>query len=106
MHVDGNIDAQTYHFKLEEYKREQQSLILEIKSYDIGSKAELVAAREVLDLAKNARGIYESSKLDEKQQLLGFFFSNLRLNDGSLDVELREPFNNIAKLHDQTVWRS
>jgi site-specific DNA recombinase len=106
MHIDGKIDAQTYHFKLEEYKREQQALILEIKSYDNGSKAELVAAREVLDLAQNAREIFMSSKLDEKQQLLGFFFSNLRLDREKFDVELREPFKNIAAIQDQTVWRS
>ena len=105
MHIDGKIDAQTYHFKLEEYKREQQALILEIKSYDSGSKAELVAAKEVLDLAKNAKEIFMSSKLDEKQQLLRFFFSNLSLDNEKLDVELREPFNSIAKLQDQTIWR-
>jgi hypothetical protein len=98
MHIDGKIDAQTYHFKLEEYKRGQQKLILEIKSYDNGSKAELVTAKEVLDLAKNAKEIFMSSKLDEKQQLLRFFFSNLSLDDRKLDVELREPFNHIAKL--------
>jgi hypothetical protein len=88
MHIDGKIDSQTYHFKLEEYKREQQSLILEIKSYDSGSKAELVAAKEVLHLAQNAKSIFMSSKFNEKQQLLGFFFSNLKLNHRSLDVEL------------------
>jgi len=105
MHIDGKIDAQTYHFKLEEYKREQQALILEIKSYDSGSKAELVAAKEVLDLAKNAKETFMSSKLDEKQQLLRLFFSNLSLDNEKLDVELREPFNSIAKLQDQTIWR-
>ena len=60
MHIDGKIDAQTYHFKLEEYKREQQALILEIKSYDSGSKAELVAAKEVLESGKECqRNFYE-----------------------------------------------
>ena len=105
MAIDGKIDAPTYHFKLEEYKREQQALILEIKSYDSGSKAELVAAKEVLDLAKNAKETFMSSKLDEKQQLLRLFFSNLSLDNEKLDVELREPFNSIAKLQDQTIWR-
>lgn len=105
MHIDGKIDAQTYHFKLEEYKREQQKLILEIKSYDSGSKAELITAKEVLNLAKNAKETFMSSKLDEKQQLLRFFFSNLSLDNEELDVELREPFNSIAKLQDQTIWR-
>ncbi len=41
----------------------------------------------------------------EKQQLLGLFFSNLKLFDGSLDVELRGPFNLISNSPDQTIWR-
>ena len=106
MHIDGKIDAQTYHFKLEEYKKEQQNLVLELKSYEPGSKVELIAAKEILYLAKNAREIFMSSKLDEKQQLLGLFFSNLELNNEKLDVVLREPFNNIAIMQDQTLWRS
>lgn len=79
--------------------------MLEIKSYDTGNKEELVAAKEILFPAKNAREIFMSSKLDEKQQLSGFSFSNLRLNNGLLDVELREPFGIIKKPYDQTVWR-
>ena len=35
MHIDGKIDAETYHFKLGEYKTEQQNFILEIKSYEL-----------------------------------------------------------------------
>lgn len=46
-----------------------------------------------------------SSKLDEKQQLLGFFFSNLTLNAEKLDVELAEPFKMMAISQDQTIWR-
>ncbi len=105
MHIDGKIDEQTYHFKLEEYKQEQQTLILEIKSYDNDNKVELIAAKEILDLARNAKEIFISSKLDEKQQLLRFFFSNLRLDHERLDVELREPFNMIANMQDQHIWR-
>ena len=59
----------------------------------------------MLDLAKQAKEIFLSSKLDEKQQLLRFFFSNLTLNDEKLDVEMREPFNLIANMQDQHIWR-
>ena len=97
VHVDGKIDAQTYHMKLEEYKREQQTLTVQIKSYDGGSKAELAAAKEVLEIAQRAKEIFMSSKLEEKQQLLGLFFSNLSLNAGNLDLELREPFKYMSK---------
>src|SRR5579871_4196239 len=45
MHVDGRIDSQTYHMKLEEYKREQQGLVLQLKSYSSDNKTELIAAR-------------------------------------------------------------
>ena len=50
MHIDGKIDAETYHFKLGEYKAEQQNLILEIKSYDTDAKIERIAAQEILEL--------------------------------------------------------
>lgn len=105
MHIDGKIDAETYHYKLEEYKREQQSLMLEIKHYNSDNKAELIAAREALELAQEAKEIFLSSKLEEKQQLLGFFFSNLTLDAEKLDVELREPFNYISNVPDQHIWR-
>ncbi len=106
MHLDGKIDAQTYHFKLKEYKEEQQLLMLEIRSYDTDNRAELVAAKEVLELTKNAVEIFMSSSLDEKQQLLRFFFSNLMLDGEKLDVELHSPFQTIAMCQDQHVWRS
>ncbi len=105
MHIDGKIDAQTYHFKLEEYKNEQQRLSLELKSYSAGSKAEALAAREILEMVRDAKEYFMSSSLDEKQQLLHFFFSNLTLDDGKLDLEPREPFNLIADMHDQHIWR-
>lgn len=91
MHIDGKIDS-TYHFKLEEYKRDQKNLTQEIKSYSNNNKTELLAGREVLRLAQQAKEIFMSSKLDEKQQSLNFFFSNLKLNYGMLDAKLREPF--------------
>lgn len=90
MHIDGKIDAETYSFKLEEYKREQQSITLELKSYSTGSKDDAFTAKEALNLAKEAKQIFVSSKLDEKQQLLRFFFSNFKVIDGNLDPELRE----------------
>lgn len=106
MHIDGKIDAQIYHVKLEEYKREKQSLTVQLQSYNGDTKAELITARQVLNLAQQAKEIFMSSKRDEKQQLLRFFFSNLKLNGEKLDVELVEPFKMMSATHDQHVWRS
>lgn len=105
MHIDGKIDAETYHYKLDEYKREQQSLLLEIKSYSTGSQDELNIAREVLEIVSNIKEIFVSSKLDEKQQLLGFMFSNLKLDAEKLDLELRYPFQIMANVQEGHIWR-
>lgn len=104
MHIDGKLDAQTYHLKLQEYKRDEQIIVLEIKSYD-SEENELNAAQEVLSLLSESKELFMSSELSQKQQLLGFLFSNLSLNDETLDLELREPFNLIANSRDQHEWR-
>ena len=58
----------------------------------------------ILDLAKNSKEIFMSSKLPEKQQLLNFALSNLMLDSEKLDPELKEPFNTFAKMGDQPEW--
>jgi len=105
MHIDGTIDGTTYNMKLEEYKKEKQKLTEQLNGYKGIDKADLIAARDVLELAQEAKEIFKSSKFEEKQQLLGFFFSNFTLNDEKLDLELREPFRVMQKMQDQHVWR-
>jgi hypothetical protein len=53
--------------KLEEYKQEQQKLLLETKSFSGDYKTEVVAAKDIRALAKQARSLFLSSKLEEKQ---------------------------------------
>lgn len=105
MHIDGKIDEQTYHFKLEEYKQEQQALILEIKSYDNDNEAELIAAREVLDLAKNAKEIFMSSEVDEKRQLITLVLQNVRLDEKKIVWDANKPFNIILDANSRKLWR-
>ncbi|MBU1008092.1 hypothetical protein KKA53_03370 [Candidatus Dependentiae bacterium] len=64
----------------------------------------LITAKTVLDLAKRAKEIFLSSRMEEKQQLLNFVFSNLQLDHDKLLVELREPFNMIVNLSDRPEW--
>jgi site-specific DNA recombinase len=105
MRIDGTIDSTAYQMKLDEYNKEKQELSERLNSYKGIDKADLIVAKEVLELAQEAKDIFLSSKLEEKQQLLGFFFSNFTLNDEKLDLELREPFRVMQKMQDQHVWR-
>ena len=84
MHLDGAIDSEAYHLKLEEYKKRQREITSEMKAHVNADETCLITAKTVLDLAKRAKEIFMSSKLSEKQQLLNFVFSNLKLEGKKL----------------------
>ena len=101
LHLDGELDSDTYHSKLEEYKKRQREITLEMKAHVNADEACLITAKTVLDLAKRAKEIFMSSKLPEKQQLLNFVFSNLKLDGKELSVTLREPFSTLTAMSHQ-----
>ncbi len=104
MHLDGTIDSDTYRTKLQEYKKRQQEITFEMLVHIDSDEICLITAKTVFDLAKNSRAIFESSNLDEKQQLLRFVFSNLRADGENLHLELREPFSTMSKIENQPDW--
>ncbi len=104
MHLDGGIDSETYHLKLEEYKARQRAIAAEVSDHITADESCLITAKRVLDLAKQAKEIFMSSNVDEKRQFLKFVHSNLTLNGEKLHLELREPFSTFVKMGDQTEW--
>lgn len=68
-------------------------------------KASLITVKTVLDLAKRAKEIYESSKVNEKRQILNFLFSNLEMKDKKAIITLREPFDKLVAVSDHPKCR-
>ena len=101
MHLDGAIDSETYHLKLEEYKKRQREITSEMTAHVNADETCLITAKTVLDLAKRAKELFMSSKVSEKQQLLDLVFSNLKLDGKKLLVTLREPFSTILAVSHQ-----
>ena len=66
-------------------------------------KASLITVKTVLDLAKRAKEIYESSKVDEK--ILNFVFLNLKMKDIKAIITLREPFDKLVAVSDHVKHR-
>lgn len=104
MHLDGAIDPETYQAKLREYKERQREITNEMQSHVDIDESCLITAKMVLGLAQNAREWFESSNLDQKQQLLRFVFSNFSLDGQTLHLQLREPFSSMSKIEDQPIW--
>jgi L-rhamnose mutarotase len=103
MHLDGGIDSETYHSKLEEYKKRQREITSEMEAHVNADETCIITAKTVFDLAKRAKELFMSSKLGEKQQLLNFVFSNFQLEGKRLLVTLREPFLTLSTMPHQPV---
>lgn len=104
-HLDGKIDGDIYEQKLKEYKTRQLELTSLMAAHVDADKASLITVKTVLDLAKRAKEIYESSKVEEKRQLLNFLFSNLEMKDKKAILTLREPFDRLIAVSDHPMCR-
>jgi hypothetical protein len=90
------IDGDIYEQKTNEYKKRQQEIVSLMATHVNADKVSLITVKTVLDLAKRAKKIYESSKVDEKRQILNFLFSNLEMKDKKVIITLLEPFDKLV----------
>ena len=86
--------------KLEDYKKRQVELRDQLARHETADLEFHVTANQVMQLAKRAWEIFESSEVEEKRQLLNFVFQNLKLDGKSLLVTLREPFHLFIQVKD------
>jgi len=73
----------------------------EMKAHVNADETCLITAKTVLDLAKRAKELFESSKLSKKQQLLNLVLSNLKFDGKKLLVTSREPFLTLCAMSHQ-----
>ena len=93
-----------YDKKFKEWTKKQSDVMDKISKHDKADKNYYITANTVLNLAKKAREIFDSSEPEEKRQLLNFLLQNLELKDKNLKYKLKTPFdtvllaNNCSKL--------
>jgi site-specific DNA recombinase len=63
-----------------------------------------ITLTSIISLASRAYEIFESSKIEQKRQLINFMFSNLRMNGEKLRFNLRKPFNLMIDLTNRPDW--
>lgn len=106
MHLDGAIDADTYHQKLNEYKTKQRDIMQEMQTYMDTDENILYTAKNVFDLARATKELFLSSKNENKRQILKIIFSNFQLNHETLELEVNEPFLSMSKIRNHPAWWS
>jgi site-specific DNA recombinase len=94
--LDSRITQDIYDKKLSEFETKQQELQIQLEEYAQADHEYHITVSRVLDLAKRASQIFESSEVNEKRQILGMLLSNCRISEGKLLWELKSPFDVIA----------
>ena len=100
----GSITQDLYDKKLKELDKRKQEILIEMEMHDKASGAYYINAAKVLELAGRAFEIFESSKVDEKQQLLNYLLQNCVLNGRKLEFTLRKPFDVILSHAKSEDW--
>lgn len=93
--LDGRITSNDYDKLVAEFKQKQRELDDKRAEHTDADEAFLIGANYLLDIASRAAELFESSKPDEKRQLLNFVLSNLKLTGQKLEFNLKEPFNEL-----------
>lgn len=69
-----------------------------------GDNSFKTTVESLFSLASKAYDIFESSKIEQKRQLIAFVFSNLTLRGAKLAYSLRNPFHLITGKRSYQDW--
>ncbi len=92
-----SITKEMYDRKMKEYKEQQYDLGVRKDELTRADENYYLVAKLVLNLAKNAEEIFESSEIEEKNQLLKFILQNSTVNRKKPEFSMREPFKTVAE---------
>jgi site-specific DNA recombinase len=102
--LDKRITDEEYDTFHKDFRSEQDKLEVELAMHSNADKEFYITITNLLDISTRAFELYESSKLDQKRQLLNFMFSNLKLEGKKLVFNLKRPFDVLAGLTKTQDW--
>ncbi len=92
-----------YDKKLKQYKEKQDDILESMKEHSEADQEFYITANTMLNLAKRALEIFESSEPQEKRQFLSYLLQNCLLNGKTLEFALRNPFDTIVSAQGHTL---
>ena len=95
--LDGRIDAAFYERMVAEWRTEQDRCLRLIKQHQTVNESYMDEGVKVLELARNARRLFDKQEPREQRRLLDFLVSNCSWKDGRLTATLRQPFDLLAE---------
>ena len=93
--LDQSITKDFYDNKLKEMKQKQYDINIQLENHTKADENYYITASTVLNLAKNALSLFESSEVLEKRAMLNFILQNCVASGKKLEFDLRSPFEHI-----------
>jgi hypothetical protein len=95
--LDGRVNTSFYLQMSEQWKLEQDTLTREIARHQDADRSYMDEGVRLLDLARNAQGLFVKQEPHEQRRLLNFVLSNSTWKNGELTPVFRQPFDFIAE---------
>lgn len=102
--LDKRITDEEFDIFNKDFRQEQENLEVELVMHSKADKEFYLTITNLLDISTRAFELYESSKLEQKRQLLNFMFSNLKLDGKKLVFNLKKPFDVLVGLTKTQDW--
>ncbi len=95
--LDGIVDDAFFERMSAEWRKEQEECLRHIERLKAADQSYLEDGVRILELANNARTLFDRQQPREKRRLLDFVLSNSTWKRGELHPTLRQPFDLIAE---------
>jgi site-specific DNA recombinase len=96
--LDGKIDSAMFESLSATSRKQQDRCLREIERYQAADQSYLEEGITILEMARDARRLFEQRQAMDKRRLLNFVVSNSTWANGELRATFREPFGFITKM--------
>jgi len=100
----GRITQDEYDKKANELKQRQYKLNDKLKRVIAADESYSITLITLLNICSRAPELFESSKVEQKRQLINFLLSNLKLRGKKLEFEIKKPFDVLVNLDYRSNW--
>ena len=95
--LDGKVSGEFFEEMSGNWREEQRRLQRDIERHEEAEQYYMEEGLRILELARNAQGLFERQPAREKRRLLNFVLSNCTWDDGDVVATFRQPFDLLAE---------
>jgi DNA invertase Pin-like site-specific DNA recombinase len=98
LYIDGELDKEMYKSKRLEFERDIEELEARLKILNENPGRVLDFSIKLLELFRNARGLYSAASFEKKKELINLVCSNFYYDGEKLTIAIKKAFQPIVKI--------